>query len=48
VTYRLGVFAQGAEPPAAEGHFIHVYVGRADRRPVSLPPKWKSALDGLL
>ena len=48
VTYRLGVFAQGVEMPAAEGHFIHVYVGRADRRAVSLPPQWKSALDGLL
>ncbi len=48
VTYRLGVFAQGATMPAADGHFTHVYVGRADRRPVSLPPRWRAALEGLL
>jgi len=48
VTYRLGVFAQGVEMPAAEGHFIHVYVGRVDRRPVPLPSEWRTALKGLL
>ena len=33
VRYRLGVFAKGAPEAAAEGHFVHVYVGRGDRRP---------------
>ena len=44
VTYRLGVFAPGAETPAAEGHFTHVYVGRDSRRSVPLPPEWRTRL----
>ena len=44
VTYRLGVFAAGTDLPAAEGHFTHVYVGRADRRPVSLPKDWRAKI----
>ena len=47
VTYRLGVFAQDAETPAAEGHFTHVYVGRDSRRPVPLPPEWRTRLGDL-
>ena len=47
ITYRLGVFAPGADAPAAEGHFTHVYVGRADRRPVALPGAWRARLEGL-
>ena len=47
ITYRLGVFAPGADAPAAEGHFTHVYVGRADRRPVALPAAWRARLEGL-
>ena len=45
VTYRLGVFAPGSDSPSAEGHFTHVYVGRADRRPVALPAAWRSKLE---
>jgi acyl-CoA thioester hydrolase len=45
VTYRLGVFAAGAEGPAAEGQFTHVYVGRDSRRPVALPAAWRSKLE---
>jgi acyl-CoA thioester hydrolase len=41
VTYHLGVFAVGAEQPAAQGHFVHVYVGRDSRRPVPLPDSWR-------
>lgn len=44
VTYRLGVFARGAEQAAAEGHFTHVYVNRATRRPVPLPEDWRHKL----
>ena len=47
VTYRLGVFAPGAGTPAAEGHFTHVYVARADRRPVAVPARWRSKLEAL-
>ena len=44
VTYRIGVFAAGAEEAAAEGHFVHVYVDRATRRPVPLPEEWREKL----
>ena len=48
VRYRLGVFASGAEEAAAEGHFVHVYVGRESRRPVELPEAWRRRLEGLV
>ncbi|MES2904100.1 MAG: thioesterase family protein [Pseudomonadota bacterium] len=44
VTYRIGVFAKGATESAAQGHFIHVYVGRGSRRPVPLPDEWRTKL----
>ena len=45
VTYRIGIFAAGASDPAAQGHFTHVYVGRATRRPVALPDGWRAKLE---
>jgi acyl-CoA thioester hydrolase len=47
VTYHLGVFAMGSESAAAEGHFTHVYVDRAARRPVELPEAWRSKLEAI-
>lgn len=47
VRYRLGVFAKGCEEAAAEGHFVHVYVGRESRRPVALPEAWRETLAGI-
>ena len=47
VTYRIGIFAAGAAVPAAQGHFTHVYVGRASRRPVALPDEWRAKLEEL-
>lgn len=47
VRYEVGLFAQGAELAAAQGHFIHVYVDRQTRRPVPLPAKLKSVLEAL-
>jgi acyl-CoA thioester hydrolase len=48
VRYRLGVFAKGDEEPAAEGFFVHVYVGREGRRPVELPDAWRERLRPLI
>lgn len=48
VTYRLGVFAKGEDEPAAEGHFVHVYVDRERRRPVELPLAWRARLEEIL
>ena len=47
VRYRLGVFAKGAAEAAAEGHFVHVYVGRETRRPAELPEAWRERLEGI-
>ncbi|HEY0149234.1 MAG TPA: thioesterase family protein [Allosphingosinicella sp.] len=47
VRYRLGVFAKGAADAAAEGFFVHVYVGRQSRRPVELPGAWRERLSVL-
>jgi acyl-CoA thioester hydrolase len=47
VTYRLGLWQEGApdEPIAAVGHWVHVYVDRAARRPVPIPPVIRSQLE---
>lgn len=45
ITYRIGVFAVGEDRPAAQGRFVHVCVDSASRRPVSIPPEWRPALE---
>lgn len=47
VRYEVGLFAQGQPLTAAKGHFVHVYVDRASRRPTALPGKLKSILESL-
>lgn len=47
VRYEVGLFAEGAAETAAAGHFVHVYVDRATRRPVALPPALLQALQPL-
>ena len=47
VRYRIGVFADGSEQPAAQGEFVHVLVDRSSRRPVDMPDKWRRALESL-
>ena len=37
VRYELAVFKQGEPAPAAQGHFVHVYVDRSTRRPAPIP-----------
>jgi acyl-CoA thioester hydrolase len=44
VRYEIGLFRSGAERAAAQGHFIHVYVERATRRPLPLPDEFRRAL----
>ena len=48
VRYEVGLFAEGAATSAAAGHFVHVYVDRATRRPAKLPAALKVALQPLL
>jgi acyl-CoA thioester hydrolase len=45
VRYELAIFKTGEDTPAAEGHFVHVYVDRKTRRPVSLPPALREAIE---
>jgi acyl-CoA thioester hydrolase len=47
VRYEIGLFDAEAPMAAACGHFVHVYVDRASRRPVALPGALKQALAAL-
>ncbi len=47
VRYQIGLFAPGEPLTAAAGHFVHVYVDRATRRPVELPAPLRAALQAL-
>ena len=44
VRYEIGLYAEGDAHCAAAGHFVHVYVDRASRRPVALPASVRAAL----
>ncbi|MEV8377532.1 thioesterase family protein [Kribbella sp. NPDC056861] len=47
VTYEIGLFREGSAEPAATGRFVHVFVDRADRRPVPIPAGIRTALEGI-
>lgn len=47
VRYELGVFRAGDQLCTAQGHFVHVYVDRASRRPVALPAGLRACLGRL-
>ncbi len=47
VRYEVGIFGEGSETPAAQGHFVHVYVDRETRRPIPLPAPLVAALQPL-
>lgn len=44
VRWEVGLFTAGHEAPAAEGHFVHVYVDRETRRPAPLHDAWRQVL----
>ena len=48
VKYEIGLFRQGEDEPAASGHFVHVWVDRATRRPTSVPEAVRVALQALV
>jgi acyl-CoA thioester hydrolase len=48
VRYEVGLFRGEATHAAAQGHFVHVYVDRATRRPLPLPDALKRALAPLV
>jgi acyl-CoA thioester hydrolase len=44
VRYEIGLFEEGQAEPAAEGHFVHVFVDRAGRGATPIPEPIRSAL----
>lgn len=48
VRYEIGLFKQGRDEAAAEGHFVHVFVDRAVMTPVAIPGPIKAALARLV
>jgi acyl-CoA thioester hydrolase len=51
VIYRIGIFQGPGEEAAAEGRFVHVYVGntgRGDRETVPIPDVVRAAVEPLL
>ncbi len=44
VRYEVGIFRNDEPQTAAKGHFIHVYVDRANRRPAALPAPLREVL----
>ena len=48
VKYEIGLFRRGEDEPSASGHFVHVWVDRATRRPASVPKKVRAALELLV
>jgi len=47
VRYRIGIFKEGADLAAAQGHFVHVHVERTTQRPVDIPARTREALKSL-
>ena len=45
VTYGLALFRRGDPEPAATGHFVHVYVDRGTRRPMTIPAAVRAELE---
>ncbi|CAN7411784.1 acyl-CoA thioesterase [Trinickia sp. LjRoot230] len=48
VRYEVGLFKEGCDTPSAQGHFVHVYVDRATRRPAVLNEALRAALAPLV
>ncbi len=48
VRYEIGIFRNDEHAASAQGHFMHVYVDRATRRPARLPATLRSALERIL
>jgi acyl-CoA thioester hydrolase len=47
VRYEIGLFGETGDEPIAEGWFVHVFVGREDRRPTPIPDGIRAALERL-
>lgn len=48
VQYGIAIFKAGEETACAHGHFVHVFVERAENRSVPIPANLRSALETIL
>jgi len=48
VRHEIGLFSRGHQGAAADGHFVHVFVDRASRRPAPIPAPIRAALERLV
>lgn len=48
VTYEIGIFKEGEDGPAAFGHFVHVYVDRAEQKSAPIPEQARAAIEAQL
>src|SRR4051794_24333953 len=48
VRYEVAIFKQNEDQAAADGHFVHVWVDRASRRPTPVPAAVREALSPLV
>ena len=48
VQYGIAIFKEGEEQAAAHGHFVHVFVERAENKAVPIPGNLRAALERLL
>ena len=44
VQYGIAIFKEGQQQAAAHGHFVHVFVARAENKSVPIPENLRSAL----
>jgi acyl-CoA thioester hydrolase len=47
VRYEIGLFREGKDEAAAEGHFVHVFVERSVQKPVPIPAAIRAALESI-
>jgi len=45
--YEIGIFREDEDVAAAQGHFVHVYVGRVTRRSAAIPEKMRALLQSI-
>ena len=45
VRYEIGIFRNDDDESSAHGHFVHVYVDRAEKRPRPIPDPMRAALE---
>jgi acyl-CoA thioester hydrolase len=48
VRYEIAIFKAGEDSATAQGHFVHVFVDRDNRKPVAIPDAMRTALSQIV